>query len=117
MSDAMREEIRNQVLVHLRDALGLPEAVCASLVETASQNLKQAYDDAQAALAAADFAEAARVGHRMKGNMLNAGLSEGAALAVAFEKAVAGKADDGDGHARPEEAGVTLERLGRLLFG
>lgn len=81
----MSKSLRERVTDHLIEAMGLAEADVVELLALAQTLAAEALASIQAQLAAGDLAALIESAHALKGNLLNMGLEELAALAKEME--------------------------------
>lgn len=81
----MGKSLRERVTDHLIEAMGLAESDVEELLGLAQTLAAEALVSMQTQMAAADTAALAETAHSLKGNLLNMGLDELAALAKDME--------------------------------
>ncbi len=81
----MGKSLRERVTDHLIEAMGLAESDVEELLGLAQTLAAEALDAIQSQMAAADMTGLSETAHSLKGNFLNMGLDELAALAKDME--------------------------------
>ena len=82
-----RDDIELVIRQHLADVLDFSKEVQDEVLRLARSSFQRGLEEIDAAIENGDSAEVARLAHRLKGNLNNAGLTEMAEIAFLVEKA------------------------------